>query len=133
MDQTSLDSHISCDAVYVLRLHSQRRYCCTSTTHTLEISGTTPMTQKTPPPSEHFVYEPNNEEEAEIAQLSTLFETEHLVRQARARIDQERSRPSRQDCAECGEPIPTARQQSVPGVQLCIECAQLRELKHRFG
>ena len=133
MDQNGLDSYISCDTVYVLGLHSQRRRSGTSTTHTLEISGTTPMTSKTPPNTEHFVYEPNNEEEAEIAQLSTLFETEHLVRQARARIDAERAKPSRQDCAECGEPIPTARQQSVPGVQLCIECAQLRELKHRFG
>jgi len=25
-------------------------------------------------------------------------------------------------CAECGEPIPEARRQAVPGVRLCIAC-----------
>lgn len=31
-------------------------------------------------------------------------------------------RPSREDCAECGQPIPEARRRAVPGVQLCVAC-----------
>ena len=76
---------------------------------------------------EHFVYEPNNEEEAEIAQLSSLFETEALVRAARERMQRASSMPSRTECAECDEPIGEQRQRAVPGVQLCIDCAQLKE------
>ena len=78
-------------------------------------------------PNEHFTYEPNNEEEAEIAQLSNLFETEALVRAARERIDLQKQQPSSTECVDCGEPIPLARQSAVPGVQLCIDCAQLLE------
>ena len=80
-------------------------------------------------PKEHFVYEANNEEEAEIAQLSNLFETEALVRAARDRIREQQSKPSRTHCVECDEEISLARQRAVPGVQLCIDCAQLRETR----
>lgn len=34
---------------------------------------------------------------------------------------------SRRFCAECGEPIPEARQQAVPGCQLCIDCQEEKE------
>ena len=78
-------------------------------------------------PKEHFTYEANNEEEAEIAQLSNLFETEALVRAARDRIREQQSKPSRTHCVECDEEISLARQRAVPGVQLCIDCAQLLE------
>ena len=30
-------------------------------------------------------------------------------------------------CLDCGEPIPEARRQAVPGVQTCIECQTLIE------
>ncbi|MBE0454334.1 DksA/TraR family C4-type zinc finger protein [Roseovarius autotrophicus] len=26
-------------------------------------------------------------------------------------------------CADCGEPIPEARRQAIPGVKLCLDCA----------
>jgi len=32
--------------------------------------------------------------------------------------------PSARHCVECGDPIPEARRQAVPGVQLCVECQQ---------
>ena len=32
------------------------------------------------------------------------------------------SGPGRSHCEECGEVIPEARRQAVPGVRLCIEC-----------
>jgi len=31
---------------------------------------------------------------------------------------------SRTHCAECGNPIPPARQHAVPGCQLCISCQE---------
>ena len=33
-------------------------------------------------------------------------------------------RESRETCADCDEPIPEARRQAMPGVQLCVECQQ---------
>lgn len=33
------------------------------------------------------------------------------------------------DCAECGEPIPEARRQAVPGVKLCIDCMRDRDAR----
>lgn len=38
-------------------------------------------------------------------------------------------------CAECGEPIPEARQKALPGVKLCIDCQQERDgsFKPRAG
>lgn len=33
------------------------------------------------------------------------------------------------DCAECGEPIPEARRQALPGVKICIDCAQDRDAR----
>jgi len=76
---------------------------------------------------EHFTHEPNNEEEAEIAQIAALFEAEARVREHRARMAEQSQTPSRTECAECEEPISQERQRAVPGVQLCIACAQMRE------
>jgi phage/conjugal plasmid C-4 type zinc finger TraR family protein len=36
---------------------------------------------------------------------------------------------SRTHCAECEEPIPEARQRAIPGVKLCLECQQERDLR----
>jgi phage/conjugal plasmid C-4 type zinc finger TraR family protein len=30
--------------------------------------------------------------------------------------------PGRTHCEDCGEPIPEARRQAVPGVRLCVPC-----------
>ena len=35
--------------------------------------------------------------------------------------------PSRSHCAECEEPIPQARRDAIPGVQLCIDCQAERD------
>lgn len=34
---------------------------------------------------------------------------------------------SRVDCVRCDEPIPAARREAVPGVQLCVECQSMME------
>ena len=38
---------------------------------------------------------------------------------------------SKKDCAECESEIPVKRQQAVPGVCLCIACAEVAEAKQR--
>jgi len=37
---------------------------------------------------------------------------------------------SRRECEECGEPIPEARRQAVPGVRLCIACQSARDAEY---
>ncbi|GGK04080.1 DksA/TraR family C4-type zinc finger protein [Luteimonas terricola] len=41
------------------------------------------------------------------------------IQRARSRLG---SGPGREDCEECGETIPQARREAVPGVRLCIAC-----------
>lgn len=36
---------------------------------------------------------------------------------------------SAEDCAECGEPIPEARRNAIPGVKLCIDCQKARDAR----
>lgn len=36
------------------------------------------------------------------------------------------------ECEECGDGIPQARRNALPGIQTCAECAQLNEDKARF-
>lgn len=51
----------------------------------------------------------------------------HALAAARAHepdTPQERDGLGRVVCAECGEIIPPARLQALPGVGLCVECAE---------
>jgi len=41
------------------------------------------------------------------------------IERARARLP---SGPGLAHCEECGDPIPEARRQALPGVRLCIDC-----------
>ena len=41
------------------------------------------------------------------------------IQRARAQLS---SGPGLTHCAECGEEIPEARRQAVPGVRLCVAC-----------
>lgn len=34
------------------------------------------------------------------------------------------------ECEECGDPIPEARRQAVPGVRLCLNCQQEKDLQN---
>jgi len=51
---------------------------------------------------------------------------EDAVEQARRRIPQGESLTH---CESCGEPIAEARRQALPGVRLCIDCQQQRDLE----
>jgi len=44
---------------------------------------------------------------------------EDAIKRARAQLP---SGPSLTHCEECGEAIPEARRQAVPGVRLCVDC-----------
>ena len=54
------------------------------------------------------------------------------VLRAKSRIPQG---PSATHCQECGEPIPDARRDALPGVRLCIACQQKAdaEVRHFSG
>lgn len=39
---------------------------------------------------------------------------------------------ARADCLDCGEPIPEARRQAVPGVSRCVACQEAHEADSRF-
>ncbi len=38
----------------------------------------------------------------------------------------------RTDCEDCGEPIPEARRQAVPGVRRCVSCQEAHDADARF-
>lgn len=40
---------------------------------------------------------------------------------------------ARETCVECGEPIPPARQEAVPGVQFCVDCQSERDAADTNG
>lgn len=68
------------------------------------------------------VFEYNNEEEAEIAQIQALFTNQTAVNNVRNQLAKQAEQPSAEFCEECGEDIPEARRKLVPGVQLCVYC-----------
>ncbi len=46
---------------------------------------------------------------------------DEAVQRARARLPEG---PGRLECEECGDPIPEARRQALPGVRLCVACRE---------
>ena len=63
-------------------------------------------------------------EQAEAAQREASLATARRAREAEA------ARTAAEICVNCGEQIPPARRQYVPGVQYCFECQQVLE-QHR--
>ncbi len=49
---------------------------------------------------------------------------EDAIKRARAQLP---VGPSLEQCEECGEAIPEARRQAMPGVRLCVECQAERD------
>jgi phage/conjugal plasmid C-4 type zinc finger TraR family protein len=65
---------------------------------------------------------------SELAQTAV----DHAVRQIKSKALTHLD--SADECVECGNLIPSARQLAIPGVQLCIECARCAERKFaEFG
>ncbi|HWJ04866.1 MAG TPA: DksA/TraR family C4-type zinc finger protein [Steroidobacteraceae bacterium] len=55
---------------------------------------------------------------------------EDAIKRARAQLP---AGPSLEHCEECGEPIPKARRQAVPGVRLCLACQSERDKDQAFA
>ena len=55
---------------------------------------------------------------------------EDAIKRARDQIPQG---DSRDECEECGVPIPEARRQAVPGVRFCIGCQEQRDKDAAFS
>lgn len=41
-------------------------------------------------------------------------------------------KPSLEWCDNCGNPIPQARREAVPGVELCVDCQRDEEFRERY-
>lgn len=61
----------------------------------------------------------------DLAQQREQEDRERHINNARARVPG----VSRVLCAECGAPIPPARRRAIPGVQCCVTCQEIAELK----
>ncbi len=78
-------------------------------------------------------FEPNNEEEAEVAQINSLISNQNAVDLVRSQLAKQAEKPSAEFCEECGEDIPEMRRKLVPGVQLCIHCqTKLERIKANY-
>ena len=69
----------------------------------------------------------NNEEEAEMGQLHDIHNNMNAVSNVRRQLEEQASKPSATECEECGDEIPEARRQAIPGVQLCVFCKEKQE------
>lgn len=58
--------------------------------------------------------------------------TQEAIARARQRVGGSAGDiPSAEFCAECEEPIPPARREAIPGVQLCVACQTGRDKSRR--
>lgn len=72
-----------------------------------------------------FTY--NNEEEAEMGQLHAIHNNMNAIANVRRQLTKQAQQPSAEFCEECGDEIPEARRQAIPGVQLCVFCKERQE------
>ena len=66
-------------------------------------------------------------EEGEQAQAIALIREAQALDSVRQKLALQRSQPSLEFCDACGEDIPLARREAVPGVTLCIYCQSKSE------
>lgn len=57
--------------------------------------------------------------------------TAEAIARARLRAASGNAGESAEYCDECDEPIPQARREAIPGVQLCVECQSGRDKSRR--
>lgn len=71
-------------------------------------------------------------DQADMADKVITDYIESVIAAARGiRTETGRNVKSHDRCRECGEEIPTARRQAIPGCQHCIECAASMEYKQK--
>lgn len=69
----------------------------------------------------------NNEEEAEMGQLHAIHLNMNAVEDVRRKLAKQHAQPSLEECEDCGEEIPKARQLASLGCTKCIFCQQVSE------
>lgn len=72
-----------------------------------------------------FTY--NNEEEAEMGQLHAIHNNMNAIANVQRQLAKQALEPSLEECEECGDEIPLARRQAIPGVRLCVFCKEKQE------
>jgi len=69
----------------------------------------------------------SNEAEEEMAQLHSIHVHMNAVANVRRKLEKLAEKPSAEICEECGDDIPVARQEAMPGVQHCVYCQEILE------
>jgi phage/conjugal plasmid C-4 type zinc finger TraR family protein len=64
---------------------------------------------------------------ADKAQPHVEILTASAIAEVRRRIAQQPTASGATDCDDCGEPIPAARRQAMPGTRHCTRCRELLE------
>lgn len=72
-------------------------------------------------------YQHSNIEEGEMGQLHALHINMNALAAHSAAMAKQASKPSLEECEDCGEPIPEDRREAVAGCTTCIYCKTLRE------
>jgi phage/conjugal plasmid C-4 type zinc finger TraR family protein len=62
-----------------------------------------------------------------MGQLHAIHNNMNAVANVRRQLEEQASKPSATECEECGDEIPEARRQAIPGVQLCVFCKEKQE------
>jgi phage/conjugal plasmid C-4 type zinc finger TraR family protein len=75
--------------------------------------------------TDEFQY--NNEEEAEMGQLHAIHNNMNHIAAVQRELAKQALQPSLEQCEECGDEIPRARQLAIPGVKLCVYCKERAE------
>jgi phage/conjugal plasmid C-4 type zinc finger TraR family protein len=76
-------------------------------------------------------FESGINEEQELAQLNSIISNQNAISAVQQQLAKQRSQPSLEECEDCGEDIPKARQEAQPGVTRCIYCQELHERRKR--
>ena len=71
----------------------------------------------------------------EIDVTNRRLEIEQKAIEARLKAAREAavSRDAATECEDCGEEIPQARREAMPGCTRCAECQQMHERQQAFG
>lgn len=69
----------------------------------------------------------NNEEESEMGQLHAIHNNLNAIANVRRALEKQSQQVSATTCQECGDDIPVARREAVPGVQYCVHCQEMFE------
>ncbi|HHR3896359.1 TPA: TraR/DksA C4-type zinc finger protein [Salmonella enterica] len=68
----------------------------------------------------------NTDTDDAMAQIESQIHIDSRIAEIRAAL-RAQGNTSRKHCRDCGDEIPDARRESIPGVSLCVACQAWRE------